>query len=260
MVSHTIDLGLRSFTVEIESDNGSKLSNILNWLNNIRQSILDLPSNISGFFSSLGDRISSFFTNLSSSLSTWWTNLTNSLSTWFSNVGSWFSSLGDRISNFFSSLWTNISEFFTDLFQPSDDYFDDLREDLDEFLTEHLGFVYQVPVFMVNELRTIQRECFNNDGTHLRITVPSFTITFPNSRGQWIYVKTLVDEQTYDLLSFMNDNSYYASARFMRMKQSFTNIHNVMHTLIDLILVIALSKWIYKKVINKVGISGGDEL
>lgn len=111
--------------INVSVDDATKgiLNTILEWLENIRDKIVELPNSIGSFITSLGNNIKGFFTDLKNNLSSWFddvgdwfSNLGDNLREWFSNVGDWFSQLGDRISGFFVNLSNNISDYFKKLF------------------------------------------------------------------------------------------------------------------------------------------------
>lgn len=115
--------GCNSLTVQITDSTKGLLQTILEWLQNIRDRIVELPNSIGSFITSLGNNIKGFFTDLKNNLSSWFddvgdwfSNLGDNLREWFSNVGDWFSQLGDRISGFFFNLSNNISDYFKKLF------------------------------------------------------------------------------------------------------------------------------------------------
>lgn len=115
--------GCNSLNVQVTDSTKGLLQTILEWLQNIRDRIVELPNSIGSFITSLGNNIKGFFTDLKNNLSSWFddvgdwfSNLGDNLREWFSNVGDWFSQLGDRISGFFVNLSNNISDYFKKLF------------------------------------------------------------------------------------------------------------------------------------------------
>ncbi len=270
----TVNLGVevRDISASVESPESgqgkkllSGLSAIIDYIKEIFTSIGELPSKIGNFISSLGDKISGLFTNLTNNIKgwfadvgkwfsdlgkniqQWFTNLVNNLKTWFDNIGQWFKDIGDRIGGFFTTIWNNTVEFFTNLFKPSDDYFDRLREDLDNHMSVHLGAVYNVPKELIRQLTSIVNGLKGSNANHLYLSIPDIEFTLNGKRH------VLVEAARYDLLSFVSS-----------MPSAFKSIYNVvlviMHGMIDLALALACFKMIYRKIINKVGIEGGDEL
>lgn len=171
------------------------------------------------------------------------TNLVNNLKEWFNSIGEWFTELGDKISGFFENLFNNIKEFFTSLFKPSEDYFDTVRADLDAFLTEHLGIVYELPVEMLDEIDFIYRRLKRGIGSesYLSIAVPAFQFNLFGT------TYTIFEGGIFDL--YQEGNMPWLDT-----------IIDIMHVMIDIALAVGFVRFVYKKVVNKVGIEGGDEL
>lgn len=258
-------VALENFVVAIESpETGntkkllSGLSSIIEYIKGIVQSITELPSKIGTFINSLGDKISGFFSNLTNNLSTWFSNigkwftdLGNNIKTWFTNLinnmSNFFTSLGDRISGFFTTIWNNTVEFFTGLFKPSDDYFEKLRDDLDKHMSEHLGFVYTFPKKMLEEVKTVVNAVKTADGKHLYLFFPDIEFTVIDTTYK------IGTNGTYDLLAFY---SQMPSVTKTLIDVAF----GIMHALIDIWLIRSVGKMIYRKIINKVGVEGGDDL
>ena len=181
-----------------------------------------------------------FIKQIPSKIGEFFTNLVNNLKSWFDNIGNWFTELGNKISGFFTNLFNNIKEFFTSLFKPSDGYFDELREDLNAFLSDHLGFIWTIPTTLFNELTAIV-SLMNGSHNNLRIYIPAFEF---NLLGKH-----------YELLEGQYYNLYQAGNM-----PWLDTIITVAHAMIDMVLIVGCAKMIYKKIINKVGVEGGDEL
>lgn len=195
----------------VEDSTKGLLTSILDWIKQI-------PTKIGEFF----------------------TNLANSLQSWFDSVGQWFNDLGDKISGFFDNLFNNIKDFFTNLFIPADDYFDNLRADLDSFLSQHLGIVYELPVRLLEETKTIF-ELLKTSDSALIINVPAFEFT--------LFGKTY---QIYE-------GGYHNLYQKGNMPWLDTVIF-IAHIMIDIALSVGFIRFVYRKIINKVGVEGGDEL
>lgn len=195
----------------VEDSTKGLLTSILDWIKQI-------PTKIGEFF----------------------TNLANSLQSWFDSVGQWFNDLGDKISGFFDNLFNNIKDFFTNLFIPADDYFDNLRADLDSFLSQHLGIVYELPVRLLEETKTIF-ELLKTSDSALIINVPAFEFT--------LFGKTY---QIYE-------GGYHNLYQKGNMPWLDTVIF-IAHIMIDIALSVGFVRFVYRKIINKVGVEGGDEL
>lgn len=195
----------------VEDSTKGLLTSILDWIKQI-------PTKIGEFF----------------------TNLANSLQSWFDSVGQWFTDLGDKISGFFDNLFNNIKDFFTNLFIPGDDYFDNLRADLDSFLSQHLGIVYELPVRLLEETKTIF-ELLKTSDSALIINVPAFEFT--------LFGKTY---QIYE-------GGYHNLYQKGNMPWLDTVIF-IAHIMIDIALSVGFVRFVYRKIINKVGVEGGDEL
>lgn len=234
-------------------------NNIIGWLKDIVNKIKELPQAIGSFITSLGDRISSFFTNLTNNLKTrfdnigkWFTDLGNNIKQWFiditNNIKNFFNTLGDRISGFFTTIWNNTVEFFTRLFKPSDDYFDNLSKDLDNHMSEHLGAVYNVPNALIVQLTTIVNGLKGADSNHLYIAIPEFAFRLKGEK------KVILEAQQFDVLSSINAIEEGST------KAIVNTALIIMHGMIDLALAVGCFRMIYKKIINKVGIEGGDDL
>ncbi|MCD7723054.1 MAG: hypothetical protein LUH82_03770 [Clostridiales bacterium] len=160
-------------------------------------------------------------------------------------ISAFFTALGDRISGFFDDLLAGIKEFFEYLFKPSDDFFTNLQSELDEYLTEHLGAVYQVPEYLISELTEMYNGLTNSSGDSLIITMPDISFTLKGKT----YV--LCDSFTYDLLSPIDSLS---------SKAMINTALNIGRWLITFSLAVGLTRMVYKRIINKVGVEGGDEL
>lgn len=186
------------------------LNSILEWLENIRDKIVNLPS-----------EFGSFITDLKTNLSSWFNDLKSNISQWFSDVGDWFVDLGDNIGGFFTDLWDNISlkfetintdisnwwqgvkDWFHSLFVPEDGWVEDYKKRIDSFLATHLGMVYEAPR-LISLIFTLILGAFNKpaNGSVIipRITIPGTsyvlidytefnlnTIINSNERFKWMY-------------------------------------------------------------------------
>ncbi len=251
--------GINSISINSDNKSTGLLNSVVSWLKSIIQSIKELPNSIGNFINSLGDKISGFFTNLTNNLKTWFdnigkwfTDLGNNIKQWFiditNNIKTFFNTLGDRISGFFETIWNNTVEFFTSLFKPRDEYFDELREDLDNHMSEHLGAVYNVPKALIEQLTSIVNGVKGADPNHLYIAIPEFAFRLKGEK------RVLLEAQQFDLLSSIN------SIEEGSTKAIINTALIIMHGMIDLFLAVGCFKMVYKKIINKVGIEGGDDL
>lgn len=156
-------------------------------------------------------------------------------------IGNFFTELGNKISGFFDNLFNNIKDFFTTLFKPSDDYFENLRTELDEFFSDHLGIVYELPVALYNETMTIFTSFKSVSQGILYITVPAFEF-------------------------YLFDHHYeiFEGGTFLLYQEGnmpwLDTVMDIAHVMIDIFLAIGFVRFVYKKVINKVGVEGGDEI
>lgn len=156
-------------------------------------------------------------------------------------IGNFFTELGNKISGFFDNLFNNIKDFFTTLFKPSDDYFENLRTELDEFFSDHLGIVYELPVALYNETMTIFTSFKSVSQGILYITVPAFEF-------------------------YLFDHHYeiFEGGSFLLYQEGnmpwLDTVMDIAHVMIDIFLAIGFVRFVYKKVINKVGVEGGDEI
>lgn len=98
-------VGCNHLNVYVTDSTKGLLQTILEWLQNIRDKIVGLPS-----------AIGEFITNLKDNIGSWFSDLKDNLRQRFDDVGQWFSDLRDNISSFFTSLGDRISGFFTSLF------------------------------------------------------------------------------------------------------------------------------------------------
>lgn len=156
-------------------------------------------------------------------------------------IGNFFTELGNKISGFFDNLFNNIKDFFTTLFKPSDDYFENLRTELDEFFSDHLGIVYELPLALYNETMTIFTSFKSVSQGILYITVPAFEF-------------------------YLFDHHYeiFEGGTFLLYQEGnmswLDTVMDIAHVMIDIFLAIGFVRFVYKKVINKVGVEGGDEI
>lgn len=154
-----------------------------------------------------------------------------------------------KIGGFFDKFFENISNFLKSLFMPSDDYFDILRADLDTYLTEHLGVVYELPVTLLEETKTmysgIRNQNINTVSLYIRVPEISFTLNGVKH--------TLLRSQSYDLFAFFSQMP-------SQFQSAYNNAIKIMRAFIDISLAVACFRMIYKQIINKVGIEGGSDL
>lgn len=248
---HTFKLDSLSLTVASESS--GLLNSILEWLRNIRDKIVGLPDAIGSFITNLGESIKAFFSDLKNNLSTWFdnigtwfSNLGDNLRQWFSNIGDWFVQLGDNIGNFFENLFNNIKDFFISLFKPREGYFDEVQADLDTFLSAHLGFVYEVPKVAISELQLIYDGLYHGSD-ELVLPVPELAVYFKGEK----YV--VVEAQLYrfnDSLNMLPEATL----------EKFDILLQLGGMVVTGGMVFACARMVYNRVINKVGVEGGDEL
>lgn len=142
--------------------------------------------------SSLGDKISGFFEVLAT------------------KIGNFFASLGDKIGGFFTTIWNNIKgafenliekikgffdslfDFLKFLFIPSDDFWANFFQNLSAKLEEHLGFVYQIPEFVVNFFKNLMTFSVGNDPI---LSIPAIS---------WMG-HTVLEANTINLNSYFTD-------------------------------------------------------
>lgn len=186
------------------------LNSILEWLQNIRDKIVNLPTEFGKFITDLGSNIEGFFKDF-----------TKKIQRMFDDVGDWFVDLGNNIGSFFTDLWDNISlnfetintdisnwwqgvkDWFHSLFVPEDGWIEDYKKRIDSFLSTHLGMVYEAPR-LISGIFTLILGAFNKpaNGSVIipRITVPGTsyvlidytefnlnTIINSNERFKWMY-------------------------------------------------------------------------
>ena len=169
------------------------------------------------------------------------TNLANSLQSWFDSVGQWFNDLGDKISGFFDNLFNNIKDFFTNLFIPDENYFTELSDDLDKTLSDSLGFIYTIPKTLLEEVNTMYDALNSSSYGNLTINMPAIEFNL-----------------------FGNHYILYEGGKTDLYQPGYMPwldvVLDVARAMITIVIVVGCARMIYKKVVNKVGIEGGDEL
>lgn len=214
----------------VEDSTKGLLTSILDWIKQI-------PTKIGEFFTSLSNSLRSWF----ESVGQWFSNLFDSLKDWFESVGQWFTDLGDKISGFFDNLFNNIKDFFTNLFIPDENYFTDLSDDLDKTLSDSLGFIYTIPKTLLEEVNTMYNALNSSSYGNLTINMPAIEF---NLLGKHY---TLYEGGQTDLYQAGN-------------MPWLDTVLDVARAMITIVIVVGCARMIYKKVVNKVGIEGGDEL
>lgn len=254
-LTETLKVYLNDFTISVEKPDTNNTNKLLDFIRNIFEGIQNifvaignLPSLIGSFIISLGENIGNFFSNLVNNLGSWF----SSVGDWFSQLGenikAWFNSLGDRIGGFFTQIYIDITEFLKSLFMPSEDYFENLQKDLDQHMSDHLGAVYNVPKKLLEHLKEIITGLEAADGSHLIIHFPEIAFKLNGKRY------SIFGGIDYDLLEPINSLDDPTT-------KSMVNVALIlMHGFIDLGMAVAAFKMIYKQIINKVGIEGGNDL
>lgn len=122
-----------------EPEYNNILTQILSWLQQIKNGITDFFTNFSTYLSNGISVVQGWLSNLGATIGGFFTTLWSNLSTAFSNIGTWFTNLGNRISGFFIALVNDIKG----LFIPDDDFFTDYKADVEEAMQEHFGALYE---------------------------------------------------------------------------------------------------------------------
>lgn len=228
-----------SLSCEVIDSNKSLLNSIIEYIKEIFNSLKELPTKIQSFFNDLKVNISSWFNDVGM----WFSELKDNISAWFSDVGEWFTELGDNlkqwfidVGNWFSELFTNISNFFTDLwegfiewfkslFVPRDGYFTELMNYVNEWFLSHFGFLAQAGNIIYSLIETIS----NLDGTTTGI------IIFPEIRLPFLNNPLLMEQQEFDLLSYINSISV--------LKQ----IYEIYQVIVTSLFIFFFIKYAYRK-------------
>ena len=190
----------------VTDEKSGLLKSILEWLQNIRDKIVNLPS-----------EFGSFITDLKNNVSSWFNDLKANISQWFSDVGDWFTDLGDNIGSFFTDLWDNITikfeeintditnwwqsvkDWFHSLFVPEDGWIEDYKKRIDSFLATHLGMLYEAPR-LISSIFTLILGAFKKPANG-SVVIPR--ITFPGTS----YV--LIDYTEFNLNTIINSNERF---------------------------------------------------
>lgn len=222
-----------------DTESGSILNSIIDYIKQIFNSIKELPTKIQSFFTDLKNNMSAWFSDVGE----WFSELKDNISAWFSDVGEWFTQLGDNlkqwfddVGNWFSELFTNISNFFTDLwdgfiewfkslFVPRDGYFTELLNFFNEWFLSHFGFLAQAGNVIYSLIETIS----NLDGTTTGI------IIFPEIRLPFLDNPLLMEQQEFDLLSYINSISV--------LKQ----IYEIYQVIVTALFIFFFVKYAYRK-------------
>lgn len=187
------------------------------------------------------NKIIEFIKEIPTKIGEFFTSLSNSLRSWFESVGQWFTDLGDKISGFFDNLFNNIKDFFTNLFIPDENYFTDLSDDLDKTLSDSLGFIYTIPKTLLEEVNTMYDSLNSSSYGNLTINMPAIEFNLLGNHY------TLYEGGQTDLYQAGN-------------MPWLDTVLDVARAMITIVIVVGCARMIYKKVVNKVGIEGGDEL
>ena len=228
-----------SLSCEVIDSNKSLLNSIIEYIKEIFNSLKELPTKIQSFFTDLKNNMSAWFDDVGE----WFSELKDNISAWFSDVGEWFTQLGDNlkqwfddVGNWFSELFTNISNFFTDLwdgfiewfkslFFPRDGYFTELLNFFNEWILAHFGFLAQAANIIISLIETIS----NLDGTTTGI------IIFPEIRLPFLDNPLLMEQQEFDLLSYINSISV--------LKQ----IYEIYQVIVTALFIFFFVKYAYRK-------------
>ena len=108
---------------------------------------------------------------------------------------SWFERLGDRIKGFFENLVEDIKG----LFIPSSDFFAVYFDELQTFFRERLGFVYELPEFIISIFNKLIN--YNPKSEGYSLTFPS--IQAPKVENGEVVMITLTEEREFSF-DFLN--------------------------------------------------------
>ena len=138
------------------------LTNILTWLKDIRDKIVDGITEI-------GNTIVTQFNNLLSNLqklfddvTEWLFNILDQIQEFIHKVGNWFSELYNNIAGKIDLVITDIKQWVHDLFVPDPQYIEDYRNQWDQWMQLHLGFLYQSMNIIDSLMNSIQNAQVNN--------------------------------------------------------------------------------------------------
>ena len=225
--------------ITTESETNSILSSIIDYIQEIIVSLSELPDKIKSFFTDLKNNISAWFDDVGEwfnelgdklkqwfdDVGEWLTQLGDNLKQWFDDVGNWFSELFTNISNFFTDLWDGFIEWFKSLFVPRDGYFTELLNFFNEWFLAHFGFLAQAATVIYSLIETIS----NLDGTTTGI------IIFPEIRLPFLDNPLLMEQQEFDLLSYINSISV--------LKQ----IYEIYQVIVTALFIFFFVKYAYRK-------------
>lgn len=147
----------------------------------------------------------------------------------------------NKIIEFIKEIPDKISEALKKLFIPDENYFTDLIDDLDKTLSDSLGFIYTIPKTLLEEVNTMYDSLNSSSYGNLTINMPAIEF---NLLGKHY---TLYEGGQTDLYQAGN-------------MPWLDTVLDVARAMITIVIVVGCARVIYKKVVNKVGIEGGDEL
>ena len=138
------------------------LTNILTWLKDIRDKIVDGITEI-------GNTIVTQFNNLLSNLKKLFDevteflfNILDQIQEFIAKVGNWFSDLYNNIASKIDLVITDIKQWVHDLFVPDPQYIEEYRNRWDQWMQLHLGFLYQSMNIIDRLMTTISNAQVNN--------------------------------------------------------------------------------------------------
>lgn len=149
------------------------LTNILTWLKDIRDKIVDGITEI-------GNTIVTQFNNLLSNLqklfdevTEWLFNILDQLQEFIHKVGNWFSELYNNIAGKIDLVITDIKQWVHDLFVPDPQYMEQYRTQWNQWMQLHLGFLYQSMAIVESLMSTINNGQSNST---LIVTIPKLQL------------------------------------------------------------------------------------
>lgn len=172
------------------------LSNILTWLKDIRDKIVDGITEI-------GNTIVTQFNNLLSNLqklfddvTEWLFNILDQIQEFIAKVGNWFSDLYNNIAGKIDLVITDIKQWVHDLFVPDPQYMEDYRTQWEQWFSNHLGFLYQSMSIFDGLMESIHNAQVNNT---LSVIIPKLQL--PDNFGGYV----IFDGGSFNLKSELLD-------------------------------------------------------
>lgn len=163
---------------EVESKETNILKRILNFVTDIKDGLMALPSTIGSFFTDLKESMSNWFDNLRTSIGSFFSDLKESMSNWFLDLKVSIVGGIDSEGNEHLSLWQRIIDGIKNLFVPSDGYFSSKTMEIQNIMRNSLGALYQSGELMIDFLGRLKNV---NTNAVAEIVIPKFQFKLGNS-------------------------------------------------------------------------------